>query len=101
MKDIWESPEAFSAYATIEAGYYMMQEAQAELDKFVKNRSPVEKAIDETTGYFKDKMEKHTAFMQMCILDIIEAKKIIEADYEGDNKILLHLQKLKSNIVSA
>jgi hypothetical protein len=93
MKSIFESEETFTAYATIDAGYYMIQDIQKKMDKPL---SPVEKAIDEATGYDKVRLKKHIEQIQICLIDIIEAKKIIEADYSKDHKLFTKLQTLKN-----
>lgn len=92
MKPISESSETFTAYATIDAGYYMLQELQKILNKRI---SPIDKAVDVATGYMQ---EQHKRIRKQCIeivKDIIAAKKVIEADYSGDEKLLATLKSLK------
>lgn len=67
MKGMWDNSECFTAWATVSAGYAMMAMAQEEMDKFSAKRTPVEKMVDQATGYFKDKMEKHIAFNQATL----------------------------------
>lgn len=95
MKDILESSEAFTAHATISAGYYMMQEAQKEFDKS-SPKSPIDAMIDQSTGYAAEKLEKHISYLQICLIDIMEAKKVIEADYSNDVKMFNKLSELKT-----
>ncbi len=86
MKDILESSDSFTAHATIGAGYYMMQTAQEEFDK-KDSKNNIERMIDSATGYDLDRLNKHIAYLCMCLDDIIIAKKYIEADYSMDEKM--------------
>lgn len=96
MKNIFESPEVFTAYATINAGYYMIKLAQEEFDK-KRPRSAIEKMIDINTGAGIGELQKHYAYVAMCMEDIINAKIILEEDVTKDREIF---EKLKSNLKS-
>jgi hypothetical protein len=87
MKDMFESSESFTAHATIAAGYYMMQEAQERLDKATA-KMPLDRMIDAATGADKDRLDKHKQFLCVCLIDIIEAKKVIEDDYSKEEEFL-------------
>jgi hypothetical protein len=87
MKDMFESSEAFTAHATIAAGYYMIQEAQEKLDRQTA-KWPIERMIDRATGADKARLDDHKRFVAMCLIDIIEAKTFIGADYTKDAEFL-------------
>ncbi len=89
MKNIAQSAETFTAYATIDAGYYMMKQLQKKLNKPI---SPLEAQIDKVTGF--DANKKYTEEIIDILEDIISAKKVIEADYSNDEKTLNELLKL-------
>lgn len=91
MKPLFESPETFTAYATIDAGNYMLADLQKQITKV---QSPIEKAVDRATGY-DDAMNKYYYEQTVVILeDIIAAKKVINADFSGNEEILNQLQNL-------
>ena len=50
MKHAFESEETFTAYATIDAGYYMIGQIKKEFDM---PKSPIISAIDKATGFDK------------------------------------------------
>jgi hypothetical protein len=91
MKNQIGISEAFTAQATIRAGYWMMQQAQMEFEKEENKLSPIAKMIDEATGHDKEKLKKHKQYLCICLIDIIEAKKLIEADYSRDAEFLARL----------
>lgn len=93
MKNILESSEVFTAYATIDAGYFMMQEAQKEFDKGV-SKGGFNYMIDKATGYAEDRLKKHVAYLCMCLDDIIEAKKVVQADYASAVEMKENLLKM-------
>lgn len=84
IKTIFESAEAFTAYATIEAGMYMMGLILENQPK----RSAVEMAIDVATGYDDVLTSKMAAQMVPVLEDIIGAKKFIGMPTEADEKLL-------------
>lgn len=88
MKSMFESSEAFTAHATIAAGYHMMQQAQEQLDKETVSILPIERMVDVATGADKERLDNHKRHISMCLIDIIEAKKFIEADYSKDAELL-------------
>jgi len=92
MKNILESPEVFEAYAKIDLLYYGLAELQKELN--IK-RSPIVEAIDNASGYTAAKLKDNKDVVIDIIKQIIENKKIIEADYSGDGKILNEVNNLK------
>ncbi len=92
MKDLTESQETFAAYATIDAGYYMLKELQKGNRKTL---SAIESAIDKATGY-DGGLKEVIASAILILKDIIKAKVFIEADFTGDQKMLDELQGLLS-----
>lgn len=90
MKPLFESAEIFTAYATIDAGYYMMSEIQSQMDE-EKKQHPLNKLIDKATGADKAILDLHKAKLSLWLIDIIEAKKVIGADYSNDEKFLQSL----------
>lgn len=89
MKNIFESGEVFEAYARIDLRYYGIEQLSKDLNK---PRSPLEIMIDEQTGYGKEKNRKDIKTAIELIKGIIADKKIIEADYSGDEKFLNELR---------
>jgi hypothetical protein len=90
MKDKFESEEIFTAYATIDAGYAMILKIDEEIDK---PKNPVVAAIDRTTGFDKTIIQEKAKQLVVILEDIIEAKKIIEADFTSDETALLAIKK--------
>lgn len=84
MKNMFESSEAFTAYATIDAGYFMLRE----LNSSIPVRSEIEKSIDKATGYDKVLSKEIAGKMHTILSDIIDAKKLVDEDFKKD-KILL------------
>lgn len=89
MKQIFESPKTFTAYATIDAGYYMLSLLYEKLNK-TQPRSKIIAMVDQATGYNPYKEIINEAII--CMEDIIEAKKVIEADYSKDEETLKSLK---------
>lgn len=76
MKNQFESPEIFEAYGRIDASLFMLNE----LNESLNNRKPIERAIDESTGY-----EKHIYSQVLGLLrGVVSDKKLIEANYAND-----------------
>ena len=81
MKNIFESKQTFQAYAIIDVGYYMIENIQKELD------------IKENLINDKVLRKKNIKILIFILKEIIEAKKIIEADYSYDEKLLKEVKK--------
>lgn len=77
--------EQVEALATIEAGSQMMKQIVTEMG----NKSPIEKMIDEATGWNKDRDET----VIMIMTDVIEAKKVLGASIEMDELLLNRYKK--------
>lgn len=95
MKSIMESAEVFEAYAQIDYCYYALKEVQNDLAK--SSRSPLEIMIDNATGYGAEKDKECVEICISLLETIIDNKKIVEADYSGDEimlgKLRLIMQK--------
>jgi len=87
MKNILEGPEIFESHATIAAGYFMIGQAQTEFEKKTP-KDPISLQVDKATGYDKKRLDEHKKYISVCLIDIIEAKKVIEADYSKDVEFL-------------
>ena len=90
MKDLLESSECFEAYATIDACYYVIGEMQTQMNK---QRSGIEIAIDNATGYGKAENDEIRDSLIEVMETMIESKKVLEAPIEEDLK---HLEALKN-----
>jgi hypothetical protein len=93
MKNRFESSKVFTAYATIEAGYYMMGRLERELDS-IRPKNGIEAMIDEASGYGAAKTEEISKQCEIILKDIIKAKKVIEADYSKDEEMLTKIKGL-------
>ena len=91
MKTMFESSEAFTAYATIDAAMYMIREIQKEMNKPM---APINAAIDKATGYDKVRHLKHYEALIPIFEDMIDAKKFIGMEYESTEKLLAVTRKL-------
>jgi len=89
MKNRFESEEVFTAYATIDAGYYMISEIKKDFD-LVKH--PIIASIDKATGYDKAYSKEKAEQVISIIEDVISAKKVIDADYSADEKLISDLK---------
>lgn len=58
MKSICESPETMEAYARIDMGYYIIEEIQRQISSFQFKASPIERMVDEQTGYGKARLNE-------------------------------------------
>ena len=92
MKNRFENEENFTAYATIEAGIYMMRKATEDFNK-QHSKGGINLAIDRATGFAAHQEQEYVKYMIICLEDIIEAKKVIEDDYSKDENTLKELKK--------
>ena len=91
--DMFESSEAFTAHATIQAGYYMMDQA------FKAHQLPKDGLsilVDRATGFDKHQDTELIKYLIVCVEDIIEAKKVIDGDYSNDLKFLNELKNVRN-----
>lgn len=91
MKSIFESPEVMAAYAQIDCCYFLIDEAEKRFDK---PRTGIELMIDKATGYDKEIEKKFREQLIELLKQIIDCKRLIEADYSGDEKFLNELNNL-------
>jgi len=87
MKDMFSSPEAFTAHATIQAGMYMLRRHQLEHDNKWYGRTGIEIAIDQSTGHDNAILLEYYAGLVVIMDDIIAAKKVIGDDHVQDDKV--------------
>ena len=84
---MFSSSEAFTAHATIGAGYCMLIQQNERLSKHLK-QPPIIRAVDKATGY-DDQIHKEISESIIDILtDVIKAKKVIGADYSNDEEMI-------------
>jgi hypothetical protein len=89
MKSILENAKTFQVYARIDYCYYAIKQIAKTV---VTPRSPIVKAIDKAVKYNPDK-ENAKALIPL-FKEIIKSKKIIEADYSKDKKMLKELIRI-------
>jgi len=80
-----ESPEVFEAYAIIDYCCYALEKLNIELSK---PKSGLDILIDRATGYDKEEVKKIMKTALKLLKQIVEAKKIVEADYSKETKII-------------
>lgn len=91
MKNILDDEKTFEAYATIDLCYYGLQRLSEEIGQ---PKSRLETLIDKSTGFDKAKMKEWIERSIQLLEHIIEAKKVIEADYSNDSKMLDEIRLL-------
>lgn len=94
MKNIVESPEIFAAYAEIDLNYYLLKDIYNKITQ-AANRPAIVKMVDDATGYTKEQNKENIENAIGCLENIITNKKIIEADYSTDEKMLFQIKKLQ------
>lgn len=87
---MFESEAVFTAYATIDACYFCMQQVNEQMQK---PRAPIERMIDETTGYGVAKAKERAETLVSLLEQIIENKKFIEAETSRDEQMLTALKQ--------
>jgi len=97
MKDLTESQEVRETYVKIDLCYLEIEKAKAAYEKMFKNRSDIDKAIDKETGFHQKKAQQLARIMKTYLEQIIVYKKIIEADWGQDQKVVDGLKKILSN----
>lgn len=91
MKNILDSEKTFEAYATIDLCYFGLQKLNEELGQ---PKSVLEILIDRSSGFDKAKLREWIETSIELLEQIIEAKKVIEADYSNDVKMLDEIRAL-------
>lgn len=93
MKNMFESPEVFEAYARIDFNYLLMQKNLELLNAIENDTRPVlHKLADHVTGALMKKLEQIASTTIELSENIIADKKFIAADTACTEKTL---QKLK------
>ncbi len=92
MKEILESREIFESYVRHDYWLFILDGIQKEMQG--RKRSPIEKAIDKTTGY-SDSVEL-TDLMNVleCLEGTLVEKNIMEADTEQNEDAVSQLKLL-------
>ena len=80
-----ESKEIFEAYSIIDLCYYRLRDILKEIEK---PKTGIQILIEKSTGYDIAKMKEWKDTSIELLEQIIKAKKIIEADYKNDVKML-------------
>lgn len=86
-----ESAETFEAYAVIDCCYYGLKELNKEVSK---PKDGLSLMIDKATGFSEHQNIKWIETSVELLNQIIKAKKLIEADYENDSKMLAEIKSL-------
>ncbi len=89
MKNIMESSKVFTAYAIIDYCYYEIKQLY---ENSTKRLSPLEIAVQNACGY-NPETENAKKIIKLA-KEIIKNKKIIEADYSGDQQLIDDLAPL-------
>lgn len=88
MKNIFESEETFQAAVVVDACYFELRQLQEIWKKERISQAPINRLIDEATGFdVSRELKQCDAIANLCE-QIIEAKKILGADYSGDEEML-------------
>jgi len=104
MKTLLESSESFTAYATIDAGRYMLGEL---LKRLMMPKAPINYAIDKSTGFEKAERKEIIEDAIAILEDVIPAKEFLlseekdkdvleRLDVEKDKKMLESLKQMLS-----
>lgn len=91
MENILENEKTFEAGVKIDLCYYALQKLNEEI---AKPKSGLEILIDKETGFDKDQMKQSIETSIELLEEIIESKKIIEADFSNDVKMLYKIRSL-------
>lgn len=86
MKNMWESKESFTAYATIDYCYWRLGELQKAMNK---PTDAISQMVDKATGFDKKRDKDIYEEIKDLCESIIENKKIINADY-ADTEMMLN-----------
>ena len=93
-----KSEEVKQAILKIEMTYLLINKAKSAYEKIFKDRSEINKALDQETGFHQKKALQLARIMHQYLPIIIKNKKIIGADWGGDNKVLDRINKMLQNI---
>ena len=88
MKHLLESAETFEAYAVIDCCNYLLK-------KLIIEKKTI-KDLDDATGFSKHQNKERIKNAIDLVNQIIDAKKIIEANYDKETEYLNKLNKLQN-----
>lgn len=91
MKNKIGMSEILCAHAEIDLCYLGLQMLYEEVSKEI---APIDKMIDNATGYSKEKNKENRENAIILLSRIIKAKKIIEVDYSGDENVLAEIKAI-------
>lgn len=91
MKQILDSQEVFEAYAEIDLGYIALNIINK---KIQETESPLEQLIDKATSKTKSQTADYIEDSIEIIENIIRCKKIIDAPFDNDEKVLNYLRNI-------
>lgn len=81
----------FETIAQIDYLYFCLRKLQKQISK---PKSPITKMVYEATGFDKEETKRNTKSAIEIITQIIELKNKIDADIEGETKLLEELKLL-------
>lgn len=90
MKAIFESRKTVDAYGQIDYCYWRIKELYK---IFSKPPSPIDRMIDDVTGYRKKQIDDIKKEIIGLLGTVIKQKKFINADYSVDEELLNQLLK--------
>lgn len=88
MKNKMESAEVFCVYAEIDFCYLGLKMLYERVSKEI---APINKMVDDATGKTQSELKENRETAIDLLKRVIKAKKIIEADYSGDESMLSKL----------
>lgn len=91
MKNMLENEDIFEAYVRIDFRNYVLQDI---LKTMEKPTSPLERMIDDATGHGKADANEKKQDVITLLNDNIEDKKMVEADYSMEEKMLKQINEI-------
>ena len=95
MKHLLESAETFEAYAVIDCCNHLLKKLLSAIEE---SKNPLYRMIDDVTGFSKHQNKERIENAIDLVNQIIDAKKIIEANYDKETEYLKKLNKLQNTI---
>lgn len=99
MKELSESKTVQKAYLKIDLCYLQIEKARKEFEDKYKNMSEFDMALAVECGAYQSDGMKYVGIWAFNLTKLIKFKKIIDADWGQDQKVLDGLNKMlqKSN----
>lgn len=89
MKNMFENAKTFAAFANIDYCYYLIENEYEQIEQErAKLNSPIAVMIWNATNFAEEKEKEHTKTLKSLLRTVIKNKKIVEADYSGDQEFL-------------